>query len=79
MNKHKRNIKITALLASFMGIIGFYLDGNVKEESIFANVFEILMMTSILFLVFSSVYFIINFVFSLDNKANDPINEDISQ
>lgn len=77
MNKHKRNIRISALLATFIGVIGFYLDGDAREESIFTNVFEIIMMTSILFLVFSSVYFIINFVFSLDDKSNDPINEDI--
>lgn len=74
MNEHKRNIRITALLATLLGILGFTFDGNLKDEGVFANIFEILISTSILFVLFSSVYFIINFLFKVDESSKDLSN-----
>lgn len=75
MNEHRRNIKITAMLATLLGIMGFYLDGNLKDEGFFINTLEILTMTSILFVLFSSVYFMINYLFNFDRSSSSSSND----
>ncbi len=71
MNEHKRNIRITALLATLLAIMGFYQDGNLENAGLFTIVFEILLMTSILFVLFASVYFLINYIFTYNNSTED--------
>lgn len=63
--KHKRNLKRTAALALMISIVGFFVDGDPREESLFTNIFEIGLMTTILFLIFSSAYLIIDFLSKL--------------
>lgn len=71
MNEHKRNIRITALLATLLAIMGFYQDGNLENAGLFTIVFEILLMTSILFVLFASAYFLINYIFTYNNSTED--------
>jgi diacylglycerol kinase len=62
MIKHKRNIRRTAVLALVISLLGFFVDSDPREESIFVNIFEIGLMSTLIFVLFSLVYFLVSFI-----------------
>ncbi len=58
MNEPKKIISIY-LFSLLISIIGFYIDGDIREPSNFTNIFEIMMMSFMLFAFFSVSFFLI--------------------
>jgi hypothetical protein len=65
----KREIFILGILASTLSIIGFYVDDDVRVPNIATNIFEIVMVAGILFLLLAVVYLLGKFIFNTIKKV----------
>lgn len=57
--KHKRNLIIIMLISLAISIIRFVLDSGERVPNVAVNIFEITVMTIIIFGIASSIYVII--------------------
>ena len=55
----KREIFILGLIACILSIIGFYVDDDVRVPNIATNIFEIVMVAGILFLLLVILLFVL--------------------
>jgi uncharacterized protein (DUF983 family) len=53
---HKKNLKIMGILAIGISILGLILDTDVKNVSSLYNIFEVLVMSAVIFGLLSIVY-----------------------
>lgn len=65
----KREIFILGLLACILSIIGFYADDDIRVPNIATNIFEIVMVAGILFLLLAVVYLLGKFIFNTIKKV----------
>jgi hypothetical protein len=65
----KREIFILGLLACILSTIGFYADDDVRVPNIATNIFEIVMVAGILFLLLVVVYLLGKFIFNTIKKV----------
>jgi hypothetical protein len=64
----KRKIFILGVLACALSMIGFFVDDDVRVPNIATNIFEIVMMAGILFLLLAVVYLLGKFMLTTIKK-----------
>ncbi len=62
---HINNVTIIAITSLVLSIIGFVLDLHERVQDVKVNVFEILMVTAIIFTVLCSIYAFIFIAYKL--------------
>ncbi|MEJ6736947.1 MAG: hypothetical protein QNK84_07905 [Flavobacteriales bacterium] len=58
---YRKNIVIILALSIIISLIGFFIDTDVRETSLSVNVLEISMMSIIIAVILSIIYFPISF------------------
>ena len=58
---YRKNIVIILALSIIISLIGFFIDTDVRETSLSVNILEISMMSIIIAVILSIIYFPINF------------------
>lgn len=59
---YKKSLLLIFLIGIFISTIGFFIDTDVREPSLFTNLFEIGMMGIVISLLISLIYFPIRFL-----------------
>ena len=67
--KTLRNLLIVSFILS---MIGFIIDLGERVPNVWVNIFEILMMTGIIFTVFSSIYLLSKFINKVFQRIKTP-------
>ena len=58
---YRKNIVIIFIISTIISLAGFYVDSDIKETSISVNALEIFMMTIIIAVLISIIYFPLSF------------------
>ncbi len=59
---YRKNIIIILTLSIIISLIGFFTDSDTREISLSVNIFEIFMMTIMIAILLSTIYFPIKFL-----------------
>ena len=65
--RHLSNLIIIFIISILLSFFGWFVDSDPKGNDVLFNIFEICMMSLVLFLLISPFYFIIKFI---KNKFN---------
>ncbi len=65
--RHLSNLIIILIISILLSFFGWFVDSDPKGNDVLFNIFEICMMSLVLFLLISPFYFIIKFI---KNKFN---------
>ena len=66
--KHKKDILVIVAISVILSITGFILDLNERVQDIKTNIFEIFMMTGVIFGIIAIFYFPIKIIISKFSK-----------
>jgi len=61
--KHNKPLRIILITSLLISVLGFILDLKEHDPNLVVNFRDILVITALLFVVVSSMYFLVNFIF----------------
>ena len=70
--KYLKTIKNLLIVSFILSMIGFILDLRERVPNVWVNIFEIIMMTGIIFTVFTSIYLLYIVILKVFQRIKTP-------
>ena len=67
-----KTLRTLSILSFILSMIGFIIDLGERVPNVWVNIFEIIMMTGIIFTVFTSIYLLSKFIYKVFQRLKTP-------